>query len=463
MGWTIVLDIGKTLSKATLWDERGQLRQRRSRPNGSAQAVAYSALDVAGIEKWLEGVLREFAACGPIDAIVPAAHGAGAAIVHGRQLICPPMDYEWSGLTAERELYHQERDPFASTGSPKLPAGLNLGAQLHWLEPRIDRFAAGTILPWPQYWAWRLCGVAASEVSSLGCHTDLWQPFARAPSALALRHGWSQQLAPLTLAGATLGRLTADWAGRTGLKRNVKIICGLHDSNAAFLAARSHPDMEGADATILSTRTWFVAMRAGGVEESATVARLSETRDCLVNVDVEGMPVPSSRFMGGREIELFAGRDDSATPVAASEQRRAAIEAIEAGAMILPTLVPGVGPFPAGNHRRVGACDGALNRTTLAHIYAALLADASLDLLGSRERLVIEGRFSQAATFVEMLAALRPDTRLFVSDADEGVARGALCLIGRQPPYASLREIAPLPVPIDAYRRRWRELAAATN
>jgi sugar (pentulose or hexulose) kinase len=462
VGWTIVLDVGKSLSKATLWDEHGKLRERRSRPNASAQAVAYCALDATGIEKWLEGVFREFAACGPIDAIVPAAHGAGAAVVREQRLICPPMDYEWSGVAAERELYHRQRDPFTCTGSPKLPAGLNLGAQLHWLESRIDRFASGTILPWPQYWAWRLSGVAASEVSSLGCHTDLWQPFAQAPSALALRHGWSQQLAPLTQAGATLGCLTADWVGRTGLRPNVKIICGLHDSNAALLAARNHPEIQGADATVLSTGTWFVAMRAGGVVESATVALLSETRDCLVNVDVEGMPVPSSRFMGGREIELLAGRDDSAIPVAACDRQHAAIKAIEAGTMFLPTLVPGVGPFPVANHRCVGACDDALNRTTLAHIYAALVADASLDLVGSRERLVIEGRFSQAAMFVETLAALRPDTKVFVSDADEGVAHGALRLLGRQPPHSGLREIAPLPVQIDGYRRRWRELAAVS-
>jgi hypothetical protein len=31
--WTIVLDVGKTLSKATLWNEAGQLAASRSRPN----------------------------------------------------------------------------------------------------------------------------------------------------------------------------------------------------------------------------------------------------------------------------------------------------------------------------------------------------------------------------------------------------------------------------------------------
>ena len=462
MGWTIVLDVGKTLSKATLWDESGGLRARRSRRNAAVAADGYSALDAYGIETWLEGVLSEFAARGPVEAIVPAAHGAGAAIVRDNRLLCAPLDYEWAGVAAGRELYDRQRDPFANTGSPNLPAGLNLGVQLHWLGSRsAGMFASGTILPWAQYWAWLLSGVAASELSSLGCHTDLWQPFAQAPSALSTRRGWSEQLAPLTQAGSVLGCLAPDWVRRTGLAPSVRVICGLHDSNAAFLSARSHPGIQGTDATILSTGTWFVAMRAAAALDSVTAAELPETRDCLINVDVSGVPVPSSRFMGGREIELLAGREEAAARVSGSGATDSAIRAIEAGAMFLPAVVPNVGPFPAAASRCVGECGGGLERMALAHVYAAMVADASLDLIGSRECLVVEGRFSQAAVFVQTLAALRPATRVLVSDADDAVAHGALRLLDRHPPYAPLREIAPLPVQIDVYRQRWRELAAA--
>ena len=64
------------------------------------------------------------------------------------------------------------------TGSPALPLGLNLGAQLFYqesLNPTLLARAA-IVMPWPQYWSWLLSGVAASEVTSLGCHTDLWNP-----------------------------------------------------------------------------------------------------------------------------------------------------------------------------------------------------------------------------------------------------------------------------------------------
>jgi sugar (pentulose or hexulose) kinase len=44
-------------------------------------------------------------------------------------------------------------------------------------EPRtatVPRVAH--ILLYPQYWSWRLSGVMATEVTSLGTHTDLWRP-----------------------------------------------------------------------------------------------------------------------------------------------------------------------------------------------------------------------------------------------------------------------------------------------
>ena len=52
------------------------------------------------------------------------------------------------------------------------------------------------MLPWPQYWAWRLCGETASEVSSLGCHTDLWRPYAGAFSDLGAAPRWAERFGP---------------------------------------------------------------------------------------------------------------------------------------------------------------------------------------------------------------------------------------------------------------------------
>ena len=60
------------------------------------------------------------------------------------------------------------------------------------------------ILPLAQYWAWRLSGVKATEVTSLGAHTHLWRPAERRYSELARRHGWAARFPPMRHAWDTL-------------------------------------------------------------------------------------------------------------------------------------------------------------------------------------------------------------------------------------------------------------------
>jgi len=466
-GWTIVIDVGKTHSKTTLWDDHGDCVAKRSRPNQRVTVGVSDVLDVIGIEQWLVAVLSEFARFGPIESIVPVAHGAGAAIIREGRLQRAPLDYEWAGVACDRTAYDNERDGFAATGSPALPAGLNLGIQLHWLESQSSAdFHDARILPWAQYWAWLFSGVAASEVTSLGCHTDLWRPYSGVPSELAVRRGWAERFAPLAAADTVLGTLKSDWVKATGLSAGVKIYCGVHDSNAALLAARCHPAIAGHDATVLSTGTWFIAMRSPAGARGASAVQLQESRDCLLNVDTRSVPVPSSRFMGGREIEIVAGAHalTNALPGAGTDadatQQAAAISAILSGQMILPSYVAGVGPFPHAAPRSVGIRPDA-DHSALALIYAALLADVSLDLIGSCDTVVIDGRFAASPTFVQTLASLRPASAVLVGNDPNGVAHGALRLanVARAAP-THWQRVAPLPVDTEDYRARWREAAA---
>jgi sugar (pentulose or hexulose) kinase len=462
VGWTIVVDIGKTISKATLWDDGGVCVAQRARQNPRSSAGTSHSLDAAGIERWLLATLSEFAALGPVTAIVPVAHGAAVALIRQGRLQQAPLDYEWPGVGADRAEYDKQRDPFSATGSPALPAGLNIGMQLHWLESLGSAdFRSAQIVPWAQYWAWVLCGVSATEATSLGCHSDLWRPYERGVSNLAKRRGWAELLAPLKPAGTVLGTLKPEWAASSGLSPRVEVYCGMHDSNAALLAARSHPELAGRDATVLSTGTWFVAMRTPQNESGCPATLLPETRDCLVNVDVSGTPIPSSRFMGGREIEILAGTDAASKDPATDIGRlSSAIKAVEAGEMIMPSCVPGVGPFPTAKTRDPAARCASRDSMALAQLYSAMLSDVCLDLIGSRDTVLIDGRFSAAPVFVQALAGLRPTANVLLSSDDNGVAHGALLLTrGKHPKPTALRRAAPLPVDMTEYRARWREAA----
>jgi sugar (pentulose or hexulose) kinase len=459
----IVLDVGKTLSKLTLWGPRGQLLDRRSRPNERVSTGGYLGLDAEGIRHWLAAELSHWGPRADVGALVPVAHGAAAALVRGGSLLQPPMDYEEPLPAAVRESYDAQRDPFALTGSPGLPNGLNLGAQLHYLEAlRGGPLPEGvTIVPWAQYWSWLLSGVGSSDVTNLGCHTDLWYPLSGMHSRLSIERGWATRMAPLASSDAVLGVLTPEWVERTGLAPDVKVHCGLHDSNAALLAARAFPEVAGHDATVLSTGTWFIAMRSLPREASFDMTQLCEARDCLLNVDALGQPIPSARFMGGREIETLAG----SARLDARERQAAllhAVPAVVAGkTTILPTFATGSGPYPNGRGRWVSTPEDDSQRLAAVCLYAALLADASLDLIGATDRLLIEGRFARCEVFVRALASLRPATTVYVAHSESDASFGALRLVTPHlPPPTSLARVTPLPEDLQEYRLRWRQAAA---
>jgi sugar (pentulose or hexulose) kinase len=456
----VVLDIGKTLAKATLWSPERRLIQKRSRPNARSVESGLPVLDYKGIETWLVDVLTEFASLAEIEAIIPVGHGASGCLIEGDKLIVPPLDYEAPPPDEIRRAYQAVRDRFALTGSPCLPMGLNFGAQLFWLQSVYpEAFRRGTILMWPQYWAWRLCGETAIEVTSLGCHTDLWQPTTAKPSPMAVAQGWADHFAPLRKPSDVLGSLSEEWCARTGLPAKCKVLCGLHDSNSALLASRLHPEIANRECTVLSTGTWFIAMRS--LPSAADTPELREDRDCLFNVDVWGNPVPSSRFMGGREAEILEDSAGDYVDVAANADTLIALAkcATDEGIFAVPSFEPGVGPYPALTGRWINRPADKLGRRAVAALYLALMADATLDLIGAKNRIIIEGRFGSDPVFTGVLAALRPADAVYLSNAADNLAFGALGLYdGCIPAGNDMKKVAPIAFDILRYAAAWREL-----
>lgn len=459
----IVLDVGKTLSKLTLWSPEGRLLERRARANEPVESAAgYRGLDAAGIESWVGDTLADFAGICAVGAIIPVGHGAAAAWLGKSGLVQPPLDYEQAIPSAVRQAYDAQREPFALTGSPALPNGLNLGAQLHYLETLQGSSIgeATSIVPWTQYWSWLLSGVTSADVTNLGCHTDLWYPLAGTHSKLSIERGWAARMAPLAPPGAVLGALRSQWVERTGLAPDTRVHCGLHDSNAALLAARAYSEIAAHEATVLSTGTWFVALRVPSPESSRDIESLSDTRDCLVNVDAFGKPVPSARFMGGREIELLADGHRVDAPEGQPALLRAVATVLARGTRVLPTFTPGSGPYPKAQGRWVGVPANDSERLAAVCLYAALVADASLELIGARDRLLIEGRFARCEVFVRALASIRPKTAVYVAHAESDASFGALRLLHPDiPPPSLLARVEPLPEDLADYRRRWHQEA----
>lgn len=431
----------------SLWTGDGRCLGKVTRANRPQAGAAYTALDTAATAQWLIAALTGFADH-PVEAIIPVAHGAAVAGIRGGALAFLPPDYEWHPPADLAATYAAQRDPFTVTGSPLLPGGLNIGSQLHALEALDGAALHGvTLLPYAQYWAWLLSGAMVSEVTSLGCHSDLWAPARASFSPLAERRDWGGRFAPLTKAGAVVGTLRDELAAQTGLSPDVRIYAGMHDSNAALLAARAFPEIGGAEATVLSTGTWFIAMRSTAAPVDMAV--LPETRDCLVNVDAFAQPVPSARFMGGREIELLGERVDRPGLAGLAD-------VLLNDAMVLPGQVPGCGPFPQAVGRWINYPAASDERAAAIALYIALMADASLDLIGASGALLIEGRFAASELFTRALATLRPDCAVYTASAEADVAFGALRLIWPDlTPASALTSVAPLQRDLNPYRHEW--------
>lgn len=441
----------------TVWTKDGRLLDRRVRQNQPVVSEGMRRLDIDGVGAWLVATLAEFRGH-PIAAIVPVGHGAGVVALAENGPAFLPLDYEQPIPPEIRVEYQRLRDPFSLTGSPSLPHGLNIGSQLYWLDRLYpDAMAEAVLVPWAQYWSWFLSGRAVSEMTSLGCHSDLWNPFEARFSPLAQRMGWAERFAPMARASDVIGTLRPEIAERTGLSTKVEVHAGLHDSNAALLAARGFEEIARKEATILSTGTWFIAMRVPATHVST--ASLPEARDCLVNVDAYGWSVPSARLMGGREIETLVQLDTRQVDIKPDQPALlAAVHGLLASdSMLLPTFAPGCGPFPSQTGQWVNRPDDWFAQRAAACLYAALVADVSLDLIGSREQLLVEGRFVEAEVFVRALAALRPDTAVYTANAHNDVSFGALRLVNSMlKPQGKLRRVEPLEGNLAAYRTSWR-------
>jgi len=461
-GATIVFDLGKTHAKVSLWDESAKCITKVSRSNQVRRAPAgYRCLDVEGIDPWLLDTLSHFAQLAPVRQIIPVAHGAAFALVQGKSLVALPMDYEEEIEPEILKDYLQQRDDFALTGSPALPLGLNLGTQLHRYEALFGPFSDQLqILTWPQYWSWRLSGVASCEVTSLGCHSDLWSPVTGDFSPLAHKRGWAQRFAPLRKAGDVLGPVSDEIVGQTGLSPYCRVHCGIHDSNGALVAARGCTELAAEEATVLSTGTWFIAMRSTKKGTEVPLKDLEESRDCLINVDAYGQAVPSARFMGGREFELLGGIDDLAdfSQLATEDWLLRLGHLVTEKSFLLPCMASGTGPFPDHKSHWINKPKEAVDRHILIQMYLALMINACLDLIGSQSQLLIEGRFGRMPVFSRALATLRPDIKVYRPYEDLDVAYGALRLIDPEiKAPSSLEQVQPFSVDLTGYANQWRQ------
>lgn len=416
-----VIDIGKTNAKLALVDlETLTERAVITCPNTVVPGPPWPHFDVDGHWAFLLEGLKQFHRAHRIDAISVTTHGASVALLDANgDLAAPILDYEHTYPPEIVAAYRAMRPDFTETGSPLSAGGLNVGAQLHFqfaTDPSLHA-RAHHIFGYPQYWGHRLTGNIAYDVTSIGCHTDLWNPMAGQLSSLAERLDLTAKIAPVFKPEDILGTVLPQIADKTGLSPKTPVACGIHDSNASLyphLLSRSAPF------SVVSTGTWVIAMAIDGQKVT-----LNPNRDTLINVNALGNPVPSAKFMGGREFELI--QQGQAFGFSENDVQSVLDDTI----MLLPAVDPNTGPFQGREMEWVNAKppESSGQRSVAVSFYLALMTGVCLDQTGAAGTTIIEGPFARNPLYLDMLRALtrRP---VLSSQSATGTSIGAAMLFG---------------------------------
>jgi sugar (pentulose or hexulose) kinase len=207
------------------------------------------------------------------------------------------------------------------------------------------------------------------------------------------RLGLEEKMAPVRKAGDRLGSVLPEVVARTGLPKDIPVACGIHDSNASLYPhlIRRQPPF-----SVVSTGTWVIVLALGGGR-----VLLDPCRDTLINVNAFGDPVPSARFMGGREFDMILkGREKGC-----SEEQIDTVLSREI--MLFPAVDPRSGPFQGREYHwsvdetllSDGECFAALS------FYLALVTAECLAMTGAEGPIVVEGPFAQNGLYLDMLEA----------------------------------------------------------
>jgi len=451
-----VVDAGKTNTKIVLFGPNGKPVAERKVASLNHEGPPYRSIDPAPLITLCQSALPELDAILPIDIVVPCAHGAALACLAGDgSLALPVMDYTAEPPPEIIAGYRRIEPPFEEVFGPLLPMALTHGLQLYWQQQAFahDFARIKTIVPWIQYVAFCLSGKLVTEISGMACQSHLMDIRSGGPSSLVKRMGWEPLFPPLAKAWETIGTLRGKFMGRN-FRGAAKVLAGVHDSNANYLRYLAGGQKKF---TLLSTGTWII-----GFDTEAKLESLIQEKDTVSNTDVFGNQVACCRFFGGREFEVLSeGAPGEAATVAAVQHT------IDQKTCALPSFTDGGGPVPhsGGKGKIIGEKPvSPEQRASLASLYCALMVSESLDALGSKYDIIVDGPFSKNLVFLQILAQLREGQRVLASDLRDGTTAGAACLAlmpdGKLPhvPLSLITIVSQNLAGLAEYRAAWQRM-----
>lgn len=456
-----VLDVGKSNIKLSACNYFGEVLDTVSTPNEICDEKPWKYHDLEKTNIWVLENLSYFSKKYNLKHFISAGHGSGLVFVgedidknnDGTSL--PMIDYEQSMPEDIDRAYEKLCGDFYDRGSKIMGSASHAARQMFWAETvEPDKFNNSKwALGIAQYWAWRLSGIAVSEITSLGAQSHLWNTLNKRWSKIVNNKKWKRLLPPFKETYTPLGQIRKKLAKNFNLPEEMLVYAGGHDSSINFYRYQSAGLK---NFCVVSTGTWIVAM-ADNVNPNIIKESLSMT----INADIFGKMIGCSLAQGGREFEIVSGKQSKNANVDIPSLSKI----IKQETMVIPTFSNYDGPFPCSANK--GRIYGPIpknkkERYALAVLYTALLTFTCANMFGSQRDLILDGSYLRDPVFAQIVSKLCNNRRTFYDTEIYGIAAGSalLCFHGENNVKLNLitpENISGIPNLI-TYTNKWKNL-----
>jgi sugar (pentulose or hexulose) kinase len=289
-----IFDVGKTNKKLFLFDSHYRIVfERTARFNETTDEDGDPCENIESLITSVHDSLNEVFALKKfkVAAVNFSAYGASFVCIGGNGThVAPLYNYLKPYPEELQQRFYSEYggvEHFAyHTASPVL-GSLNSGMQLYRLKySKPEIFAKVKFaLHLPQYLRHLVCADAASDITSVGCHTNLWDFTKHDYHEWVYREGVHSKLAPLIASDHTI-EITRG-------KHRVIVGSGLHDSSAALIPYLMNFTEPFA---LISTGTWSITLNPFN---HSNLTKEELRQDCLCYLSFHGKPVKASRLFAG--------------------------------------------------------------------------------------------------------------------------------------------------------------------
>ncbi|HTS46072.1 MAG TPA: FGGY family carbohydrate kinase [Puia sp.] len=296
-----IFDVGKTNKKIILFDEQYHLaHEENMQLPETIDDDGFPCEDISALSKWLLEGFRKIVSGKNYDlrGVQFTAYGASFVHLDNQNRVCAPLynylkPYPQSLQEKFYNKYGGKEDFSKQTASPVL-GNLNSGLQLYWLKherPALFHKIKFS-LHLPQWLSFVISGKHASDITSIGCHTCLWDFSKNNYHQWVDAEGIRNKFAHIHPSDKPI----ADHVGESidsSLHLKIPVGTGLHDSSAAlipYLAIIREPFV------LISTGTWSISLNP--FNHSALTNEELE-QDCLCYLSYTGEPVKASRLFAG--------------------------------------------------------------------------------------------------------------------------------------------------------------------